>query len=270
MVKLLISCLNLSLLLCLFSCKTDQDKAKEAYNFGMHYFEEGSVGRVNALIRALECDTSFTPAAFELANTYLKRGLLQQWRSYINQAVMSDSVQYLPFRGYAYLWYFKDYKKALSDFNSLKNSDVKLTKLPEAVNLNYWRGIAYLGAENYRQSVASFSAFLQTTNTQSTAKQNIATAYLYRGIALYKMKAYKKARNNFSKLLEYSTFNQADAFYYLALIAKQERAIHVARKHINSALVAYKAGHYNKRPDVETLHQIYLEDLLHLKNQLTL
>ena len=73
---------------------------------------------------------------------------------------------------------------------------------------------------------------------------------------------------NFDKQLQYSRNLSADAKYFKAQIFIAQNKIEQAKTQINEAINDYEVGYYNNRPYVETLKQIYPEDLQALKEQL--
>ncbi|MGB1307315.1 MAG: hypothetical protein ACPG6B_00290, partial [Oceanihabitans sp.] len=72
----------------------------------------------------------------------------------------------------------------------------------------------------------------------------------------------------FNKQLEYSRNLSADAKYYKALIYKEKEEFTKAKSILEEAVSDFNFGYFNSRPYVETLRQIYIEDLQNLKVEL--
>ncbi|MFC5194515.1 tetratricopeptide repeat protein [Bizionia hallyeonensis] len=260
--------LSIFVVLCLFSCKSKREKAEEAYSFGVTNFGQGSAGSINGIARAIEIDSTYEQAVYELSVGYLKRGIPHKWKEQYDKAIPLDSVTRIPWRGYLYLWFYRDYKKAIADFDASDTLTPNFVDQPQGHSVDYWRGIAYLGLKDYDNSIFYFDTYINQEIEESGEDWVELTAFLYRGIAYYESGDYNKATYNFEKRLEHGRDISADANYYLALIAQQKGNIALSETLINTAIEQFKQGYYNKRPYVETLRQKYLEDLLVTKAEL--
>lgn len=268
MARLLKLFLNICVILCLFSCETKREKAEASYSFGVSNFGQGSAGSINGIARAIEIDSTYEQAVYELSVAYLKRGLPHKWKEQYNKAVELDSITRIPWRGYLYLWFYRDYKKAIADFDASDTLTPNFVDAPQGHSVDYWRGIAYLGLQDYENSVNYFDKYINKEIEGSGEDWVEVTAFLYRGIAYYESGNIEKALFNFNKQLEYSRDLSADAKYYKSLIYIKKEEPEKAKELINSALDDFKIGYFNSRPYVETLRQIYIEDLMQLKMEL--
>jgi len=258
--------LSIVLLVCCFSCKTDREKAEATYNRAIHY-PQGSMMSINGIKRATEIDPTYQQAVYELSVAYLKRGLPHKWKPQYNKAVLLDSVQRIPWRGYLYLWFYRDYKKAIADFDMSDTLTPNFIDAPQGHSVDYWRGIAYLGLKDYKNSLAYFNKFIETETKEWGEDIVEVTGFLYRGIVLYDTNEYEKALVDFDKVLKYNRGQSADAKYYKALILKDSNPKE-AKQHIDSAISDFNNGYFNQRPYVETIRQIYLEDLEELQQKI--
>ena len=254
----------------LLSCKTEPKKTnaellEEVYEYGfLHY--QGSPRHMNAFAYALELDSTKAETYRELSVTYLKRGIPHNWKDWYDGAVKYDPKTWQPWRGYLYLWFYRDYEKAIADFNA-SDTLTEHIDYPQGHSVNFWRGIAYLGLKDYENSISYWDKHIQKETEDSGEDWVELEAFLYRGIAYHESGDNKKAMENFEKVTHY--FKQsADAKYYQALILKDERNKKKALSLIEDALSDFEKGFYNNRPYVETLRQIYLEDLLELKESI--
>ncbi|WP_048331404.1 tetratricopeptide repeat protein [Bizionia psychrotolerans] len=270
MARLLKLSLSICLILCVFSCQNKREKAEASYKFGVSNFGQGSAGSINGIARAIEIDSTYEQAVYELSVGYLKRGMPHMWKEQYDKAVLLDSVTRVPWRGYLYLWFYRDYKKAITDFDASDTLTPNFTDQPQGHSVDYWRGVAYLGLNDYDNSISYFDTYINQEIDESGEDWVELTAFLYRGIAYYESGNYEKAFYNFEKRLEHGRNISADAKYYMAIIAKEQGQIELAEELINAAIEDFKQGYFNNRPYVETLRQIYLEDLLIIKSDLTL
>jgi len=272
MEKLLKLYLSLLCILVAFSCKKDGDLsaskkrelAEKTYQKAIQ-FRQGSTPFQNGIAEAVAIDPTYEPGVYELSVADLKRGLPHKWLPQYTKAVVLDSLTRIPWRGYLYLWFYRDYKKAIADFNASDTLTPNFIDAPQGHSVDYWRGIAYLGLKNYNKSNAYFEKHI-TKETEDFGEDYVdITAFLYNGIAYYEAKNYEKALLNFNKQLEYSRNLSADAKYYKAQIFSIEGEKEKALQTINEAIIDFDKGYNNKRAYVETLRQIYSQDLTHLK-----
>lgn len=277
MERLLKYCLNFSFLILLISCKnlTDEEKIKKSDDMinGGHYIlspnYQGSVKMMTYTEDAIALNPLNADAWRELSIPYLKRGIPHKWKPLFDKAVYHDSINWQPWRGYLYLWFYRDYKKAIADFDASDTLTPNFIDAPQGHSVDYWRGIAYLGLKNHEKSNWYFEKHIKKETEDFGEDYVDLTAFLYNGIAYFEAQDYKNALDNFDKQLKYSRNLSADAKYYKAQILKTENKIADAKAFIESAIDDYNLGYYNNRPYVEALRQIYLEDLNDFKNQLT-
>ena len=242
--------------------KDPRTLAEERFKDAIFYMQ-GSVAFQNGIAEAVTIDPTYEPGVYELSVADLKRGLPHKWLPQYNKAVALNPDQRIPWRGYLYLWFYRDYEKAIADFNA-SDSLTPYLDYPQGHSVDFWRGIAYLGAKDYDNSIAFWDKHI-TKETEDSGEDWVELeAFLYRGIAYYEAGNIEKANENFDKLIQYFT-NSADAKYYKAKIFLNEGDKKAALNMINDAIVDFNNGYYNNRAYVETLRQIYLEDLEELK-----
>lgn len=224
---------------------------------------QGTPQSMTLLDSILKLDPTNAAAWREISIPYLKRGMPLQWKPLIDRAVEIDAKTWVPMRGYLYLLFYRDYEKAIADFDA---SDTLTTYIdhPQGHSVDFWRGIAYLGSKDYKNSIAYWDKHI-TKETEDSGEDWVELeAFLYRGIAFYESGNSEEALENFDKVIRY--FKQsADAKYFKAKILKETGETKEAQVLIEEAILDFNAGFYNNRDYVETLHQIYLEDLEDLK-----
>lgn len=264
--------LYLSLLvLILFNCnnsevispKEKRQLAEKRYKKAIQY-RQGSTPFQNGIAEAVEIDSTYQAAVYELSVADLKRGLPHKWKPQYNKAVKLDSVQRIPWRGYLYLWFYRDYKKAIADFD-LSDKLTPYLDRPQGYSVDYWRGLAYLGLEDFETSNKYLEKDIKREIEESGENYLDATAFLYNGIAYYEREKLDSALVNFNKLLKYSNNLSSDAKYYKALIYKKQNNKSQAKQQIENAINDFNAGYYNQRGYVETLRQLYLQDFNNVK-----
>lgn len=291
----------------LFSCKdtSKEDAADCVFFAGNHY--QGTQTNINALAKAIELDSTNVEAWRELSIPFLKRGMPHLWKKYMDRAIELDPIVWQGYRGYNYLWFYRDYKKAIADFDATDTLTPNFIDNPQGHSVDYWRGIAYLGLKDYKNSIAYFDKHIQKEIEESGEDWVEHEAFLYRGIAYYEAgklehslaletKHDTLALKDFNTLLKYNS-DFADVKYFKASIlfdqciklaakidfeqkmrGNNSRANFMSftfkEKHqealnlINEAIENFNNGYSDQRPYVETIRQLYIQDYENLKAML--
>ena len=259
--------LSILFLLLIISCRDKEEDPLAILEYGKNY--QGSSRSLNALKKVTELDSTNSEAYRELSIPYLKRGMPHLWKTHMDKSIELNAQEWQGYRGYNYLWFYRDYKNAIADFNALDTITPNFIDAPQGHSVDYWRGIAYLGLKDYKNSIRYFDKYIEK-ETKDTGEDWVeVTAFLYEGIAHYENKNDPLALLSFDKLLKYTNNNYADGNYYKALILEKQGNTAEALNLVNLAITNYKEGYYNYRAYVEALRQIYIEDLLLLKKRLT-
>lgn len=276
MEKLLKYYLSFFIVFVLQSCNTnneintssDRKKAEKIYSEAIKYYQ-GTAEFQNGIIDAIKIDSTYDEAIRELSIAYLKRGYPHEWKKRLDIAVNLNPVIWQGYRGYNYLWFYRDYRRAIADFDATDTLTPNFIDQPQGHSVDYWRGIAYLGLKDYENSLSYFNKFIETETKEWGEDFVEVTGFLYRGIVLLDIGNYEKALSDFDKVLKYNINQSADAKYYKALILKNTNPKE-AKKLIEDAIKDFNNGYFNQRPYVETIRQIYIEDLELLKEELNL
>ncbi|MDP2687299.1 MAG: hypothetical protein Q8O62_08760 [Aequorivita sp.] len=269
--------LSISLLILTFSCSeknkeysalSNEERKNlsiEIFDGGSH-FPQGSPKSMTRIEEAIAIDPNNCDAVRELSVAYLKRGMPHKWKKQMDQAVACNASIWQPYRGYNYLWFYRDYEKAIADFDASDTLTPNFTDAPQGHSVDYWRGIAYLGLNNYEKSINYFDKYLTQITEENGEDWAEPTAFLYRGIAYYKNSNFEKALLDFDKLLFYNNDRSADGKYFKALILKNEDCS-TAQEFLGKAEEDFKNGYYNNRDYVETLYQLFPQDFekLHIE-----
>lgn len=273
-------CLSFLILLA-FSCN-EEDMIKKSFQerkllankiweneykkHGFNHSFQGTSKGMTLLDKIISIDSTNSNALREVSVPYLKRGIPHKWKPLIDKAVKHNPKTWQPMRGYLYLNFYRDYEKAIADFNA-SDTITSYLDYPQGHSVDFWRGIAYLGAKDYDNSITYWDKHI-TKETEDTGEDWVELeAFLYRGIAYYESGNQNKAIEDFNKAIEYFT-QTADAKYYKALILLNEGKKEEASAIINDAIIDFNNGFYNNRDYVEAIRQIYLADLEELKTKI--
>ncbi|MBP2833256.1 tetratricopeptide repeat protein [Aquimarina sp. U1-2] len=262
------------LILIVFSCAenpTPEDKriSNEMINGGDEIVEapelQGTPESMIYIEKALAIDPENADAWRMLSIPYLKRGMPTRWKPLFDKAVELNPEEWQGWRGYLYLYFYRNYKKAIEDFNATDILTPNFDDTPQGQSVNYMRGLAYLGLKDYTKSKSFFDTYINDQIKASGEDYVDVTAFLYRGIVAYLEKDYNKAIEDFHKVLKYSGNHYADAHFYLSKCFLKQKDINNARRHITKAIEDFNTGFVHKRGYVEVLYQIYIQDLEELK-----
>ncbi|WP_298424069.1 hypothetical protein [uncultured Kordia sp.] len=305
--------LKLSLSICLVgllcSCEDNKNTKEEAitwFEYGMSHYQ-GTSESVNGFAKAVELDSTHAESWRELSIPFLKRGIPYEWKKYIDKAVELDPVTWQGYRGYNYLWFYRDYKSAIADFDATDTLTPNFIDAPQGHSVDYWRGVAYLGLKDYKNCIAYFDKHIQKEIDETGEDWVEHEAFLYRGIAHYEAgklthnlavetKNDVLALQDFNTLLKYNS-DFADVKYFKASLLfdqciKISAKIHFEQKMrsnnsrasflqsilkdkhqqaltlVNEAIENFNNGYSDQRPYVETIRQLYWEDYTNLKAKL--
>jgi len=266
------SFLSILLLIILLSCEnnkygylTVEERKQLANNIwheevAKHGFNGSFQGTPKAetlLDQILELDPNSCDAIREKSVPYLKRGIPNLWKPLFDKAVECDPIVWQPWRGYLYLYFYRNYDKAIADFNASDILTPNFIDAPQGQSVNYWRGLAYLGKSDFGNSIRYLETHISIESKESGEEWVEPSSFLYLGIAQYELGEIDKAELNLKKMLDYSYGNSADANYYLAKINFIKNDFELARQFIQSATINYEEGYFRYRDYVEEIRQIY-------------
>lgn len=253
-----------------YSALSKEERKKLSFEIfeGGSHLAQGSPKSMTRIEEAIAMDPNNCDAVRELSVAYLKRGMPNKWKVEMDKAVACNAAIWQPYRGYNYLWFYRDFKKAIADFDASDTLTPNFTDAPQGHSVDYWRGIAYLGLNDYEKSINYFNIYLNQVTEETGEDWAEPTAFLYRGIAYLEKRNFDEALKDFDKLLFYNRNNSADGKYYKALILKEKEDCETAKKLLADAKVDFANGYFNNRDYVETLYQIFPQDFEKLNTEL--
>ncbi|MEL4307770.1 tetratricopeptide repeat protein [Joostella sp. CR20] len=248
------------------STEERKELAKEKWEANNTY--QGSPASQTLFDEIIALDSLHCDAVREKSVPYLKRGMAFEWKPLFDNAVACNPKVWQPMRGYLYLYFYRDFKRAIKDFNASDILTPNFVDAPQGHSVNYWRGIAYIGLEDYANAIVFFEKHINTELETLTEDWIEPSAFLYLGIAQYELGNLQDAEVNFKKMLKYNREQSADANYYLALLNYKLGDKTTALKHVEKAIADYKSGIFRYRDYVEEIRQIYPQQLESLKAEL--
>lgn len=222
---------------------------------------QGSPEKMTLLEDIINLDSTNCDAIRELSIAYLKRGLPSQWKTIYDKAVACNPKIWQPYRGCLYLYFYRDYKKAIADFNASDTLTPNFIDAPQAHSVDYWRGIAYLGLKDYTNSIYFFSKHIKDVTKKSGEDWVEPNAFIFRGICHYEANLLDNAEADFNKALKYNNNNSAESYYYKSWIALNRGAVNKALEFNAKAGEDYRLGYLMNRDYTSEVRQVYLMDI---------
>ena len=93
--------------------------AKEMWlEVGKKHGIQGSPEKMNFIEEIICLNPKHCDAVRELSIAHLKCHMPHEWKPIFDQSVEYDAVTWQPWRGYLYLYFYRDCQKAIADFNA--------------------------------------------------------------------------------------------------------------------------------------------------------
>ncbi len=274
--------LFLSLLLCIgcneatFLSKEEKIKlADEKWNIifeqtiDENIFSQGSVDLMNLLDEIIKLNPNHCEALRERSVPYLKRGMPQEWKKYFDQALVCDSITWMGWRGHHYLYFYRDYKKAIADFDATDVLTPNHIDAPQGHSVDFWRGHAYLGLKNYEKSLYYYQKHIDKVTEEYGEDWVEPEAFLNMAIAHFENKNFEQMPYFLDKALVYYQDKSADSKYYFALYHKEKGETEKALDWVSKGIQDFYTGYFKKRFNYnEEIRQIHVEELIALEQEL--
>lgn len=232
---------------------------------GANAYYQGSPACQLTLMEGLKYDSSNASIWREMGVPYLKRGIAVKSDFYFDMAVKHDAVSWLGYRGYNYLYFYRDFDRALDDFDKLDLLTPNFVDHPQGQNIDYMRGIAHYGAERYDSSIYYLKRYIALEGEDWVDPNT----YIYLGLDYEKNGDFNEAIKIFDLLIKHNP-SSADAYFHKARILLSQGEVAKASEYIDVAHKKYSKGFYHQRSYVEVLDQIYEEDIIQLKETLNI
>jgi len=198
---------------------------------------------------------------------YLKRGFAVEFQQLYSKAAALDPLNWQGHRGYMYLYFYRDYERAIADFDAMDALTPNFVDYPQATSVHFMRAVAYLGLEDYDTALDYFDKHI-TEELRTTTEDFIdLKTFVFQGIAHYKKGDIAAARNSFARGNKNTPYN-ADLWYWTAKLALERGDKKAAQSAIEKAAIQFKKEYFNKRPYVEEFFQIYEGDIAELQEKI--
>ncbi|WP_425389811.1 tetratricopeptide repeat protein [Ekhidna sp.] len=234
---------------------------------GRGYYYQGSVPEQFQLKEAFKMDSTDADLWREFGTARVKRGILDEMYRYYNEAVKRKPEKWAGFRGYLYLYFYRDYERAIADFNLGDEANGQVD-YSQGQSHDYMRGISYYGLKEYQTSLDYLDRYIDKVTEEEGESWVDVYAILYKGLALMQLNRLDEAMSEFDRVLKYYP-NLSDCFYHKAQIYVARGQFNLAMQELDMAEEYFTKGYFHQRPYVEVLEQIYLQDIQDLKKEIS-
>ena len=222
-----------------------------------HY--QGSPSHQLVLREALHHNPNSALVNRELGVAYLKRGYANEFPRYYGRAAELDPTTWIGWRGYFYLYFYRDYQRAIEDFNALDTLTPNVIDHPQSQSVDYMRGIAYHQLGDYNFAHYFLNKHLEFEAEHGGGRYTSSVAYLMHALNWRALQNNTKALEVLDLALSWGS-RMADLHYYRALILYEEGRLPEARAALDKARQGYTEDWYHERAYVEEFYQVYPED----------
>jgi len=230
-------------------------------------YGQGSVSEVMVLEEAIKLTPHRADLYREIGIPYGKRGMPVEFHPPYSKAVELDPVEWQGYRGYMYLYFYRDYERAIADFDALDALTPNFVDYPQATSVHFMRAVAYMGLEDYDTALDYFDKHIVEELRTTTEDFIDLKTFVFQGICHYKKGEIDLARASFNRGTTNTPYS-ADLWYWTAKLALERRDKLAATAAIEKAAIQFKKEYFNNRPYVEEFHQIYEGDIQELKEKI--
>lgn len=277
MVRSSICCLSLSLLLS--ACQSpDEAGYRKSYTAeerrelarrlvaGVGTRNQGTPAEQMLLREARRLDPHHAAVYQQLGDPYLYRGLVTAFPIYYGKAVQLDPLAWTGWRGYLYLYLYRDYGRALADFDATDIITPDVVDYPQSTSVDYMRGVCYLQLGRYYQAIEYFDRHIEREVEVVGPRYIAPETFLYRGIAYLGLADTVAALDSFAEGRALNPDN-ADLHYWLAKVHYERGDLALAQRYLSSAEAEFAARNFNRRFYGEAFYPLYEEDLVGLRRR---
>ena len=249
-----------------FSQQEKLDLSEQLLN-GRGYYYQGSVPEQFVLDEALMMNPNNADVWREKGVAWLKRGFGADMNPFYAKAVELDAEKWSGMRGYIYLYFYRDYGRAIADFNATDTLTEDFIDHPQGQSVDYMRGICYYGLTDYNKAIAYLNKYVESVIIKEGEAWADPYAVLYRGLTFEKLGQDERAIEEFDRVIRIYP-NVSDPFYHKARIFAKNGNYHEALQLVGTAKNYFEKGYSHQRPYVEVLEQIYMVDIEELEKEI--
>lgn len=241
------------------NCNSMQDenckKACEKYNLASEY--QGVFKSQEVFDEAIELCPDFSEIYSEKAVPYLKNGDFVTWKKLIDKAVKLDPKKHLGYRGWCKFQFLRDYKGALSDFETLEKyrpNNIGYSQNGD-YNLYVAKAICYSALNQKEKGIDVLEHLFRQKDYHFGFYD-----YYQLGVTYFQIGQYDEALENFEK--QSKIYDFAENIFFKAKVSKVRNKDYLELKQL--ALKTYDEGDMMKDPYTHHFNKIYRTEIAEL------
>jgi len=233
---------------------------------GTDVYYQGTIGERRIIMEGNKYSPKNAWGQRELGVPYLKRGYAYEANKYYEAAIKSDPEEWLGYKAYCWLYFYRDYETALRELDTFDSFTPDFVDYPQSTSVDYMRGLCYLKLGKPEKAIAYLTKHLNKEIADVGHQYIEAMPYQLLGLAYHEGGNYVKADSIFQLGLTHND-NTADLYYYRSITLDKLNRKQEAIECLEQAEHWLLKGGYNQRPYVEEFYSIYKEDIKKLKDR---
>jgi len=203
----------------------------------------------------------------EIGVPYLKRGFAAEAQEYYLKAAEADPQEWLGYKAYCWLYFYRDYEIALKDIERFDAFTPDFVDYPQATSVDFMRGVAYLRLDKLDRALEYLEKHMADEKKNTGAAYIEPKDYLMLGVAWYEKGNYIKALEVIDEGLLHN-HSTADLYYYRALVSSKLKDAKGAKSYLDKAEHYIANGGKNIRPYIEEFYAVYQQDVDRLRKEI--
>jgi len=196
-----------------------------------------------------------------LSRSYLRKGLLKEWKYYADRQLFMDPASNQGSRGYTLLYKLKAYRKALNDFYGVKAAH-KGPYYISQLNIDFLIATCHMQLQEHEKALEYLEKYRKHETLALGESYLSDTYYLYRARVFLNMGNEEKAISELDYGIKRSP-EFTDYYFMKADIAMKNEQYEKALALNDQAAIHYEKTKYNYRFVRYKIEDIYYEDLQH-------
>lgn len=226
---------------------------------GIGRYYQGSSACQMLLEESRSLDSMSSDVWRELGVPYLKRGFAADFQHYYAHAVALDPAEWQGWRAYLYLYFYRDYERALVDLDATDILTPDFVDYPQSHSVDYMRGVCYYQLGKYEEALSYVNKHIEFEQENDRADFVQPVAYLFQIKTLEKLGRKKEAERALGAAMSIHERN-ADFWYWKAVMSIEKDDQENAAGQLQMARELYDQYLFNHRPYVEEFFQLYEAD----------
>ncbi|MEM8586097.1 MAG: hypothetical protein AAGF87_17625 [Bacteroidota bacterium] len=236
-----------------------QEELSDLFVQGSFLYYQGSPGHQLVLEEGLGLAPTSALLHRELGVAYLKRGFADQFPRYYGRAAELDPVTWLGWRAYLYLYFYRDYQRAIDDCNALDPLTPNFVDHPQSTSIDYMRGLAHHQLGEYAVARSYIDLHMDFERSSGDPQYIEKTSYLLSAVNYIALGKLDDALIELDIAVSWGA-KWAELHYYRASILFELGRYAEARESLNLAIRGYETEWNISRPYVEEFFAVYPND----------